>query len=167
MKNLIKLSLITILYLSSLTTSYGQKEKLKIYNPNENADLKLEEAFKKAKTEGKHVFIQVGGNWCSWCVMLHKFYTAESQVDSMMNANYVVYLLNYSKENKNNAILEQLEFPQRFGFPVLVILDANGKRLHTQNTVYLEEGRGYNKKNFMEFLSAWTPKAVNPESYKK
>ncbi len=167
MKNLFKVTIVIILYLSSLTTSFAQEKKLKIYNPEANAELQIKETIEKAKKEGKHVFIQVGGNWCSWCVMLHKFYTTESQVDSMLNANYVVYLLNYSKENKNRAKLAQLDYPQRFGFPVIVILDAEGKRLHTQNSVYLEEGRGYNKKTFMEFLYNWTPKAINPENYKK
>ena len=167
MKNMLKKILITLLYVSSLTTIIAQTEKLKIYNPEANAQKEIKEAISKAKAEGKHVFIQVGGNWCSWCVMLHKFYTTESQVDSVMNANYVVYLLNYSKENKNLDVLADLGYPQRFGFPVIVILDAEGKKLHTQNSVYLEEGRGYNKKNFMEFLYNWTPKAVNPESYKK
>ncbi len=167
MGKLIKLSLIIVLYVSSLTTITAQTKKVKIYNPEANAQQEIKEAVSKANAEGKHVFIQVGGNWCSWCVMLHKFYTTESQVDSAMNANYVVYLLNYSKENKNLDVLAHLGYPQRFGFPVIVILDAEGKRLHTQNSVYLEEGRGYNKKNFMEFLYNWTPKALSPESYKK
>ena len=163
----IVLIIVTALYLSSLITVSAQSEKVKIYNPEANAQQEIKDALSKAKAEGKHVFIQVGGNWCSWCVMLHKFYTTENQVDSMLNANYIVYLLNYSKENKNLDVLAELGYPQRFGFPVIVILDVEGKRLHTQNTVYLEEGRGYNKKNFMEFLYNWTPKAVNPESYKK
>lgn len=167
MRNSIKVTLIIVLYLSSLTTIFAQSKKINIYNPEANAEQQIKEALDKAKVEGKHVFIQVGGNWCSWCIMLHKFYTSENQIDSLLNANYVVYLLNYSKENKNHAVLEQLEFPQRFGFPVIVILDAEGKRLHTQNSVYLEEGRGYNKKNFLEFLSQWTPDAISPDNYKK
>lgn len=164
---LIQLMLLSTIYLGSLTAISAQNKKIQIYNPEINAQQQINDAFIKAKAEGKHVFIQVGGNWCSWCVMMHKFYTEDIQVDSMLNASYVVCLLNYSKENKNLDILEQLEYPQRFGFPVIVILDAQGKRLHTQNTVYLERGRGYNKKNFLEFLHNWSPKALNPESYKK
>ncbi len=149
----------------SISTSFAQDKKVKIYNSEANAEQQINDALKKAKAEGKHVFVQVGGNWCSWCIMLHKFYTAEIQVDSAINTNYEVVLLNYSKENKNLKILEKLEYPQRFGFPVIVILDAKGKRLHTQNTVYLEEGRGYNKKNFLKFLNAWSPSALNPKNY--
>ena len=35
--------------------------------------------------------------------------------------------INYSKENKNPETMALLEYPQRFGFPVLVVLDAAGK----------------------------------------
>ena len=44
-----------------------------------------------------------------------------------MNANYVVYHLNYSKENYNAKLLTKYNFPQRFGFPVFLILDGEGK----------------------------------------
>lgn len=167
MKNLIRVSLIISLYFSSLMNISAQKKVVKIYNPQANAKLDIKNTVSKAKTEGKNVFIQIGGNWCSWCVMLHKFYTSEPQIDSMLNANYVVYLLNYSKKNKNLDVLADFDYPQRFGYPVIVILNSEGNRIHTQNTVYLEEGRGYNKKVFMGFLHDWLPAAIDPKNYKK
>lgn len=36
----------------------------KIYNPDANAKKDIENVIAKAKKEGKHVLIQVGGNWC-------------------------------------------------------------------------------------------------------
>ena len=66
-------------------------------------------------------------------------------------------MVNYSKENKNLAEMKKLEFPQRFGFPVFVILDSNGKRIHTQNSSYLEEGDGYSKKKVIDFLTNGHP----------
>ncbi len=147
--------------------SYAQGEKVKIYNPEANASKQLDSALKVAKQQKKHVFIQIGGNWCSWCVMLHKFYNTEFQVDSAIKANYVVVLLNYSQENKNLETLKKLEFPQRFGFPALVILNSDGKRLHTQNTAYLEKGRGYDKDKVLDFLKAWSPAALEPNLYLK
>jgi len=50
---------------------------------------------------------------------------------------------------------------------VFVILDAHGKRLHTQSTGYLEQGEGYNKESVIEFLNQWSPAALNPANYKK
>ena len=166
MKTIRNLLLIIILPLF-FTNLQAQTQKAQIYNPQANAQKQIAEAVKKAKQEGKHVFLQIGGNWCSWCVMMHKFYTKNTKIDSMMRANYVVEMINYSKENKNLDVLASLDFPQRFGFPVIVILDENGKRIHTQNTLYLEKGRGYSEERFMEFLYNWSPAALNPDNYKK
>ncbi|MDF1549963.1 MAG: thioredoxin family protein [Bacteroidales bacterium] len=153
--------------LSFLVIINAQEAKFKLYNPYRDANQQIDSAIEIAKKENKHVLLQIGGNWCSWCIMLHKFYSSESQVDSAINADYVVEYINFSKENKNLEVLKRLEFPQRFGFPVLVILDAHGKRLHTQNCAYLEEGRGYNKEKLLGFLNQWKPDALKPENYEK
>ena len=42
--------------------------KFKLYNPEENAKQRnCNSGRRKPKQEGKHVFIQIGGNWCIWC----------------------------------------------------------------------------------------------------
>ncbi|HBS87894.1 MAG: hypothetical protein A2W91_10740 [Bacteroidetes bacterium GWF2_38_335] len=140
--------------------------QVKIYNPDADAEKELSDALTKAKEDNKHVFIQVGGNWCPWCVKLHNFMKEEAQVDSMLHANYVVMKLNYSSENKNPELMKRLGYPQRFGFPVIVILDAEGNRIHTQNSAYLELDKGYDKQKIMGFLKDWSPAALNPEKYK-
>jgi thioredoxin-related protein len=61
--------------------------KFKLYNPAENAEQKIEEAVNQAKKEGKHVFIQVGGNWCIWCMRLNDFVTTDKSIDSLIKAN--------------------------------------------------------------------------------
>lgn len=146
--------------------SVGNAQQKKMpYNPKADAKLEVKNAIIKAKTENKHVFIQVGGNWCSWCLMLHKFYSEDAQIDSIMKADYVRVMLNYSRSNKNLDILSAYGFPQRFGFPVILILNDKGELLHTQNTVYLEKDKGYDKKKFISFLKAWNKAALNPDNY--
>jgi hypothetical protein len=73
--------------------------------------------------------------------------------------------VNYSKENKNPEVLASLEYPQRFGFPVLLVLDQNGKRLHTQDTGLLELNKGYDPEKVARFLLSWNRSAVSPENY--
>jgi hypothetical protein len=77
-----------------------------------------------------------------------------------------VYHLNYSPDNLNKPIFEKYGFAQRFGFPVFIILDGNGNRIHTQNSAYLEEGKGYNKQKVLDFLNSWTPASLDPANYK-
>lgn len=82
-----------------------------------------------------------------------------------MENNFIVYHVNYSPENRNEVVLASLGYPQRFGFPVFVILDGQGNRIHTQNSAYLEEGRGHSTKKVLEFLKDWSPTAIDPKQY--
>lgn len=152
-----------------VSMSFSQDlSKFKLYSQSENAEQKIDEAVKRAKKEGKHVFIQIGGNWCIWCARFHDFITTDKSIDSLIKANYIVYHLNYSEENYNAKLLAKYEYPQRFGFPVFLILDGTGKLLHTQNTVYLEEGKkGYNRDNVIGFLKDWSPAALDSKQYKE
>lgn len=150
----------------AMTLAVRAQEKPKLYNPEANAQADIQNAVKKAQAEGKHVFLQIGGNWCSWCIKFNKFTTTDVQIDSLFKASYVIAHVNYSKENQNLALLEKLQYPQRFGFPVFLILNEKGERIHTQNSAYLEKGDGYDKTKIMEFLGAWNKNALDPKHYK-
>jgi len=66
----------------------------------------------------------------------------------------------------NRDEFAKLSYPQRFGFPVLLVLDDKGKLIHTQNSEYLEEGKGYNRDKILQFFQNWSPKALDPATYK-
>jgi thiol:disulfide interchange protein len=150
----------------ALSINILAQDSTKVYNPLANGSEQIKSAIIRAKTENKHVFVQIGGNWCPWCLKFNKFCRSDQKIDSLLNTKFVVVHLNYSKENKNPDVLRQLGFPQRFGFPVFVVLDASGQRQHTQNSAYLELNDGYDRKKVMDFLKAWTPDAIKPENYK-
>jgi thioredoxin-related protein len=143
------------------------QDKTTIYHPEADAKSEINAAVKKAAAEQKHVLLMIGGNWCKWCKMFDKFMHQDAAVDSAMNANYIFQHVNYSKENKNIAVMTELNFPQRFGFPVFVVLNEKGERRHTQSTGYLEQGEGYDSKKVIEFFDQWGPAAVKPELYKE
>lgn len=141
--------------------------KFKLYSPEANAKKDIAEAVKQAKESDKHVLIQVGGNWCIWCARFNDFVTNDKSLDSLMNANYVVYHLNHSKENTNAELLAKYEYPQRFGFPVFLILDGKGDLIHTQTSWYLEAGKSYDKEKVTAFFTDWGKKALDPSQYKE
>ena len=157
-----KSALVIILLFS--TCALFSQENVTLYNPAADARAELAAAISTAKGQNKHVLIQVGGNWCPWCIRLHGFFHSDAKADSILNADYVYVLVNYSKENKNPEVLASLGYPQRFGFPVLLVLDGNGQRLHTQDTGYLELDKGYDPDKVTRFLLGWNLTAVNPGS---
>jgi hypothetical protein len=84
----------------------------------------------------------------------------------IFNHSFVSVHVNYSPENKNEKVLASLGYPQRFGFPVFVILDSNGQRIHTQNSAYLEDGKNHSTKEIFQFFYNWAPAAIDPDTYK-
>ncbi len=164
MKNLIFLSLL-ICFLISGQQLTAQKSHGTLYNPTANANNDISALLKQAKKENKHVVLQVGGNWCGWCYKFEDFAQKDTLIKNILADHYLVYHLNYSKENKNEALLKQYEFPQRMGFPVFVILDADGRRIHTQDSSMLESGDGYDEKKVANFFKSWTAFAIDPMTY--
>jgi thioredoxin-related protein len=161
-----KKAFLSIAVLFVFCCAHAQSSIPKIYDPSANAASDIQAMVKKAKLENKHVILQAGGNWCSWCIEFNRFVHADSSIDSLINKSFLVYHLNYSKENENKAIFAKYGYPQRFGFPVFIVLDGDGNRIHTQNSEYLEQGRSYNKQKVYEFLLQWTPQAFDPSLYK-
>jgi thioredoxin-related protein len=153
----------TIFLLSSiLIRSIAQDSISKPYHPEADANAQITKAVQEASLNNKHVLIMIGGNWCKWCLMLTKYMAQHEVIDSVMKADYVYIHVNYSKENKNSEVMKQLEFPQRFGFPVLVVLDGTGKKIHTQNTVYFEKDESYSEEIIRDFLVDWNYKSLHP-----
>jgi len=146
----------------------AQSNLKKVYDENVDPMTQIDQAIAKADKEGKFVICQVGGNWCRWCLMFADFISKDSEIMDVINKNFVYIHVNYNprersdeaKMKKAEAMLKILGNPGRFGYPVFVVLDQDGKVLHIQDSSFLEEGNGYNKTKVMRFFSNWTPEAV-------
>jgi thioredoxin-related protein len=144
----------------------GIAQEKKLYDPAADAQKDIAAAVKKAKTEHKFVLIQAGGNWCRWCIEFARFAKADPKIDSVIKASYIWYHLNYSKENENKAMFSKLQWPQRFGYPVFIILNDKGERIHTQASEYLEDGKSSYKQQLVQtFLEMWSPRVLNPHMW--
>ena len=157
-----RLTLTIAIFLLSFSYLFAQTEGVHIYNPDADAKADIAAAVKQAKAENKHVLLQIGGNWCPWCVKLHNFIATDSQIDSLLKADYVTVMVNVDKEKdkRNYDVLASLGNPQRFGFPVLVVLNQEGERIHTQDSWYLELDKSYDKEKLMQFYRMWNVAAA-------
>lgn len=77
-----------------------------------------------------------------------------------LERSYEVVHLNYSKENRNEAVMERLGNPEKLGFPVLVVLSPTLAVVHTQESGSLEGGSpgsvGHDPEKVIAFLRAWS-----------
>lgn len=164
-----RLILILLASASILFSAEAQSNLKKVYDENTDPMTQIDKAVAQAGKEGKFVICQVGGNWCRWCLMFADYITKDSEISDLIDENFVYIHVNYNPRERNDeakmkkaeTMLKRLGNPGRFGFPVFVVLDADGKVLHIQDSSLLEEGNGYNKAKVMRFFNNWTPKAVN------
>ena len=157
-----KVTLIFSIILLSATFIFSQTAEVTIYNSNADAKADIASAIKQAKAENKNVLLQIGGNWCPWCIRMHELETSDTQIDSLLKADYVVVYVNVprEKEKRNPELMASLGNPQRFGFPVLVVLNQAGERIHTQDSWYLEQDKSYDREKMMHFLKMWNVTAT-------
>ena len=157
MKKTLFLAIVTII---GITSAFSQDQK-KYYSEDIDAMEQINQALEQARESNRYVLCQVGGNWCPWCIRFANFAYSDSVVAPLIEKNYVYIHVNYSKENKNIEAMKYLGNPGRFGYPVFVIIDFDGRPIHIQESESLEEGKSYNQKRVARFLRLWTPEAVN------
>jgi len=164
-----KQGIITMMMLAFIATAtMAQTGLKKVYDEEINPLEQIDQAVQKAQTEGKFVVCQVGGNWCPWCLRFADFVSKDADITQMIDDNYVFIHVNYRPNRKNDEskqkleqqMMQRLNNPGRFGYPVFVVLNNEGKVIHIQDSGLLEEGESYNKNKVLQFFKNWTPKAV-------
>ncbi|MGO4709224.1 thioredoxin family protein [Chryseobacterium sp. 2TAF14] len=137
-----------------------EKAKLpKPYNPKADAQADINKLVAQAQKEGKNIIIQAGGNWCIWCLRFNQFVQTTPELKKIVDKNYLYYHLNYSPDNKNEKVFSEYGNPgEKFGYPVFIVLDKNGKMIHVQQSDVLEEGKGYSLEKTKEFFNQWISK---------
>ena len=146
----------------------AQNELKKVYNEDINPMEQIDQALAKAKLEGRFVICQVGGNWCPWCLRFADFIANDSAISRVIGENFEYIHVNYNprksegeeKLQQAKALMKRLQNCGRFGFPVFVVLDEEGRVVHIQDSSFLEEGQGYNQEKVLRFFKGWTPKAM-------
>lgn len=166
-----KTLIVASLALLCAVTLKAQTALKKVYDEKADPIEQIDKALLKAEDEGKFVICQVGGNWCPWCLRFADFVAKDAAISKVVNDNFVLIHTNYNPRAKADAaqtkraerLMKMLGYPGRFGFPVFVVLNPEGKVVHIQDSGYLEEGNGYDQKKVMRFFQNWTPKAVKGE----
>ena len=162
-----RIAVIFVSFLLALTLE-AQNGLKKVYNEDINPIEQIDQALIKAKSGGKFVICQVGGNWCPWCLRFADFITNDTTISKVINESFEYIHVNYNprkseseeKQEQAKTLMKRLNNCGRFGFPVFVVLDEEGRVIHIQDSSFLEEGQGYNQEKVLRFFKGWTPKAV-------
>ena len=144
-------------------SSYGQKKpvdhqnrfSVSHYDPKRNPSDDLKAAVAEAQRTGKRILLQVGGEWCSWCHTMDRFYQTHPKLLEARDQNYILIKINFSPDNHNEGFLSH--YPEITGYPHIFILDQNGALVRSEDTSELELGKSYDLNKFMAFLKQFSP----------
>lgn len=125
------------------------------FDPKRDPAADLTAAVERARSEGKRILLDVGGEWCSWCHFLDNFFAKNAELMKLREDNYVWLKINMSQENENKTFLAA--YPEIQGYPHFFVLESDGTLLHSQHTNVLELGKSYDLAKMTEFLKKWAP----------
>jgi thiol:disulfide interchange protein len=123
------------------------------FDPSRDSAHDLRQAVAEAQHTHKRIILDVGGEWCSWCHTLDRFYAVHADLTALRDQSFVWLKVNWSPENQNKGFLSR--YPAIKGYPHLFVLEQDGTLLHSQDTSLLEEGPSYNLDKMTEFLKKW------------
>jgi len=127
------------------------------FDPRRDASADIRAALMVAVRERKHVLLEIGGDWCPYCILLDSFFDSNPEISALRRRNFVYVKVNFSQQNQNQEALAA--FPPVRSFPHFFVLDAAGKLVKNQRIALLGTPSGYSPKRFQQFLRASAPKA--------
>ena len=127
--------------------------RYRAYDPKASGKAQIAEAVAKARANNQRVLVQFGGNWCVFCEALDNL-IAQTPALAAQHARYVAIHVDAGANPELNEVYGK---PYDLGFPVLLVLDGDGKLLHTQaSTVFqLPNALGHDPAAVHEFLKTW------------
>lgn len=127
------------------------------YDASQDGQAQIAAAQAAAKGNNKRVLVMFGGNWCKWCKALDGTFAANPDVKATLDKSFVLV---HVDSDTNGKLNDAWGNPFANGFPVLVVVDADGKKLHVQETGALERDDktvGHDPDKVLTFLKQWSP----------
>jgi len=130
-----------------------------IYPAPDQAKAELAAALAAAAANHKRVIVDFGGNWCTDCHVLDRYFH-DSANAPILQANFILVHINIGRMDENLDIAERYQIPLRKGVPALAVLGEKGGLLYSQRTGEFEAMRGMQSSAVTDFLVRWKPPAA-------
>ena len=129
-----------------------------IYPAPDQAKTDVAAALAAAAANHKRIILDFGGNWCTDCHVLDRYFH-DAANKPLLDANYVLVHVNIGRIDENVDIAARYRIPLRKGVPALAVLDERGELLYSQKTGEFEAMRGMQSSAVTDFLVRWKPPA--------
>lgn len=149
-KRRLLLATLAALAAAALRPAWAQHALPTTFDPGRDAELDLRHALATAEAQRKRVFVDLGGEWCTWCHVFDRFIASHPAVARTLDDHYVFLKVNYSPQNPNRQLLSR--WPRAAGYPHFYVLDPSGKVLASQRSAELGSGNDYDEGKVLSFL---------------
>jgi len=124
------------------------------YDPTRDPFMDGKQAIDLAQASGRNILIEVGGDWCSWCHVLDRFFRSDPVIWNRLHEGFVLLKVNVSNANNNARFMAGL--PPIKGYPHLYVARSNGSLIHSQDaSEFISDGQ-YSADEFLVFLDHWS-----------
>jgi thiol-disulfide isomerase/thioredoxin len=139
----------------SVTTVADLKTPLP-YPYDEHSDARADVAgtFDRAKSSGKRVLVDFGGNWCPDCRILAGVMELP-EMQSFIAANYEVVKVDVGMFDKNLDVVKSLGVGKLKGVPTVVIAEPDGHPVNVTNSAELSNARTMTPQALADWLAKW------------
>ena len=126
----------------------------RVYDPGRDSFADSHAALDLASRTGKRLLMELGGDWCTYCLQLDRFINSRPQLRQLLQENFVILKVNVSDENLNEEFLSGL--PETDGYPHFYISENDGTIIHSQDTARFMQDGDYSEQRILNFLRAWS-----------
>lgn len=130
--------------------------EMRPYDEAANADAAVNAAFERARKSHKRVLIDLGGNWCTDCIVFANVLRLP-EVKTFVSQHYETAFVDVGRFNKN------LQIPARFGItkrlegvPSVLIATPDGKLVNRDHTAALADARHMTPQAIADWLAQWS-----------
>ena len=147
---------VVLVGLAALLAAFAVQAAAAIYPEIGRAQADTEAGLKEAAKTNRRVLIDFGGNWCTDCIVLDRYFHAPENA-ALLDKNYVLVHVNVGDKGitDNFAIAERYGIPLNKGVPALAVLEPDGRVVFAQKQGEFEAMRKMDPTSVGEFLRKW------------
>ncbi len=137
-------------------TAFGQ-----VYDSHRDPFKDLGFAKEQAAAQHKNILLDVGGNWCPWCLIFDRQVHTEPNRSLLIKGFVMVHVNHGIFFSGNGKFMKTL--PPVNSYPHLFVMSPEGKILKDENMSDVspddKHAKAYDETKIQTFLKQWTPSA--------
>jgi thiol-disulfide isomerase/thioredoxin len=126
-----------------------------VYDEKADADAAVARAFARAKTSGKRVLLDLGGDWCPDCIVLANFMKLP-EIKRFVDRHYEVVEVDVGRFNRNLHIPAKLGFTEKLrGAPAVLVFTPDRKLVNRGDVFTTANARGMTPQGLADYLARY------------